>query len=359
MRISVVRPAELGPGELAAWRAMQAAQPALDSPFLAPEFTLAVGAFRDDARVAVLEDGSTLAGFLPFERRALGIGKPIGAGLSDCQGLVHAPGFDWSPRDLLRGCGLAMWEFDHLVAGQAPFEPYVVARKTSAVMDLADGFAAYLERLRVSAPETAKRTPSKERKLGREVGEVRFDFDARDPDALRTVMDWKSAQYRRTGMGDRFALPWVVGLVEHLLGTRSDGCTGTLSMLYAGDEPVAGHFGLRSATVLATWFPTYDPRFSKYSPGLILHLRMAESAAAAGVRQLDMGKGTTRYKESFKSGDLLVAEGWVGRHAGAGVLRWAKRAPLHAVRNVLGRARRAGRPAPAEAPAAETAEARR
>ena len=79
MQISVVRPDELGQNEVDAWHRMQRKTASLASPFLCPEFTLAVGGFRRGARVAVLSDGPELAGFFPFERRRLGVGVPIGA----------------------------------------------------------------------------------------------------------------------------------------------------------------------------------------------------------------------------------------------------------------------------------------
>nr|BFE82638.1 hypothetical protein GCM10020093_052390 [Planobispora longispora] len=39
-----------------------------------------------------------------------------------------------------------------------------------------------------------------------------------------------------------------------------------LTMVYAGDTPVAGHFGLRTADTLVGWFPAYDVEFARYSP---------------------------------------------------------------------------------------------
>lgn len=63
MQISVVRPYELGQNEIAAWRSMQRKTAWMASPFLCPEFTLAVDGFRQGARVAVLSDGPELAGF--------------------------------------------------------------------------------------------------------------------------------------------------------------------------------------------------------------------------------------------------------------------------------------------------------
>jgi CelD/BcsL family acetyltransferase involved in cellulose biosynthesis len=92
-----------------------------------------VGRVRPGARVAVLEEGPEVVGFFPYERGPLRVGRPIGAGLSDCQGLVHTPDLEWDRRELLRGAGLNVWEFDHLLATQRPFAPYHRARRPSAV----------------------------------------------------------------------------------------------------------------------------------------------------------------------------------------------------------------------------------
>jgi CelD/BcsL family acetyltransferase involved in cellulose biosynthesis len=140
-------------------------------------------------------------------------------------------------------------------------------------------------------------------------------------------MRWKSAQYRRTGRFDRFANRSVVQLVEDLTETRARGCSGTLSVLYAAGEPAAIHLGLRSETVLCSWFPGFDVRFAKYSPGLILLRRIAEASAAQGLRHIDLGKGREQYKENFKSSDIAVAEGWVERQTAAARLRRLQRAP--------------------------------
>src|SRR5207244_2395239 len=61
------------------------------------------------------------------------------------------------------------------------------------------------------------------------------------------------------------------------------------------------------------WFPAYDRRFGRQSPGLIQHLRMAEAAATLGIHLIDMGTGTDRYKQTLRSSDVLVAKGAVTR----------------------------------------------
>jgi CelD/BcsL family acetyltransferase involved in cellulose biosynthesis len=335
MRISRVRPGQLGPAELTRWRELQGGDPSLQNPFLAPEFTLAVDRARKRCFTAVLEDSRGIVGFLPHERRALGVGTAIGAGVSDCQGLIHAAGLEWDPQALLRGCQLAVWEFDHLLASQAPFGPYHVVSERSPILDVSEGYRRYLEERRPSSLRLIKSTGYKARKLEREVGEVRFDFDVRDRRALSALMDWKSAQYRRTGRYDRFARGWIVRLVEDLYETRTHQFAGVLSMLYAGDRPVAGHFGIRSESVLAWWFPAFDPGYGRYSPGLISLLRIAEAAPAAGLGQIDLGKGHEGYKESFKSGDVAIAEGWVERPSSVAIVRRAQRTPPRLLREAI------------------------
>jgi CelD/BcsL family acetyltransferase involved in cellulose biosynthesis len=292
---------------------MQRQTESLANPFLCPEFAMAVGNFRPDARVAVITDGPAIAGFFPFERRRLGLGVPIGAGLTDCQGLVHAPNVEWDPRELLRACKVAVWQFDRLVEGQRPFERYVAAVAPSPAIDLTNGFALYQERLWLKSPQFCKDLARKTRKLEREVGELHFVADSRDIAGLRLLMDWKTDQYCRNGWMNIFDRRWIVDLIEHLFRTHNDQFGGLLSILYAGKTPVAAHFGLRSGHILAHWYPAYDTRFSRQSPGLIQHLRMAEETAALGIQLIDMGKGARRYKLTLRSRDLLVAEGVVAR----------------------------------------------
>ncbi|MFJ8674576.1 GNAT family N-acetyltransferase [Streptomyces sp. NPDC093589] len=340
MDFEVYRPGELTGADRAAWTALQqqaraAGAPQLANPFLSPEFALAVGRCRGGVRMAVIREDGAPAAFLPFQRSPLGVGRAIGLGVSDAQGMVHRPGFLWDAQELLAGCGLSVLEFDHLVADQKPFDGGLSGRHPSPVIDVDQGFPAYLERLRAQSPKFTRTTLAKERKLGRDVGPVRYVHDERDPAALRTLMGWKSAQYRRTGRSDRFAHPWIVRLVRQLFHTRTDSFAGLLSVLYAGEQPIAAHFGLRSESVLACWFPAYDPEFAKYSPGLVLHLRMAEAAAAASTAYLDLGRGEKDYKDSLKTRELLVSEGWVMRPHPVALGHRARRAPVRALRNAV------------------------
>ncbi|MET8574104.1 GNAT family N-acetyltransferase [Streptomyces sp. NPDC005012] len=331
----MLRPAQLGAEETESWRELRAKSGAIRNPFMEPEFAVALGRVRPRARVAVIEeagggltgDDREIVGFLPFERGTWGSGRALGLGVSDLQGAVLRPQLGITAQELLRACSLNSFTFDNLEDGQALFAGHAADACPSYVIDVGEGYPAYLEVLRRQSPKFLKTTLAKERRLGRQVGEVRFVFDERDPGALRTLMAWKSAQYRRTGRRDRFAREWISRLVHLLAATRAQECSGVLSVLYAADRPVAAHFGLRSSTVLACWFPAYEPELAKYSPGLVLHLRMAEAAAAAGIGLLDMGRGAAEYKDALRTGELRVHEGTVIRPGVGAALHWLGHEP--------------------------------
>jgi CelD/BcsL family acetyltransferase involved in cellulose biosynthesis len=333
--VTVHRTGELNASLREAWHRAMEESPEYANPFLAPEFAIGVGRHRGGTRVAVLHEGGDPVGFLPFERNALGVGRAIGLGLSDCQALVHRPGITWDTEELLRACGLSIFEFDHLVEEQKPFGRHVTGTFASPVIDLRPGDGDYATWLRGTYPGLAKTTLKKERRLGRDLGETRFVYDERDPAALRTLMRWKSAQYRRTGRMDRFSRPWIVDLVNHLFHVREEHFTGVLSVLYAGDRPVAAHFGPTSRTVFAAWFTAYDPELRYYSPGLMMHLRLAEAAGREGVRLMDMGRGEKEYKDWLKTRELRVGEGFATRPHPVATAHRLWRRPVRGLRNTV------------------------
>ncbi|CAL9636768.1 GNAT family N-acetyltransferase [Streptomyces sp. enrichment culture] len=330
MDVTVLRPEELTTADIRAWHAMQRADAALANPFLSPEFTRAVGHQCTSARVARLSvlgpEGSRPVGFFPFERRAFGSGKAIGSGFCDCQGLIHEPGLDWDAMELLRACDLAIWEYDHLTAGQTPFERVGTprARAASPIMELNGDHGTYLRRLRHTFLASARQ---KERRLCRAVGPVRLVFGASDPGLLDTLVHWKSAQLHARGL--RRALPseeWFQAILRELLDLPSESCSGVLSALYAGDQVVAVRYDLRSPRVLADWFQAYDTRFARYSPGILQYLKLVEAAADRGIAHIDLGKGAGPHKDHLKTAELTVTEGYVARHTAKAALSRARMA---------------------------------
>ena len=124
MKYEVIHVRELEPDLVTRWGEIQQSDSELASPYFRPEFTQALGAVRDDVRVGILEDGGRIVGFFPFHHSRGGLARPIGLGLSDYHGVIVDKNAEWTAEELLRGCNLVRWEFDHLLASQKQFSDF-------------------------------------------------------------------------------------------------------------------------------------------------------------------------------------------------------------------------------------------
>ena len=302
---------ELDAGLLQTWRDIQATQESFQSAFFCPEFTLAVAAVRTDVRVVVIECDGRPVGFFPHQRGRWGRGRPVGGPLSDYHGVLIRPGAEWSLPALMRAARLSTWAFDHLVGDPGPFSPYWSADSSSPQIDLTAGYAAYVRRRREAGSDYIPKTEGLARKLGRDIGELRFKFHDSHSEVLPQLMAWKRDQYLRARTTNVFGVPWTGQLLRFIANERTSDFAGVCSVLRVGDRIVAAHMGMRSRTSIHYWFPAYDPDLAKYSAGIILLLRLAEAAADLGVRTLDMGKGDSQYKQRLMTGSAPIAEGVV------------------------------------------------
>lgn len=311
MRASVAHPAELGSVEQLRWRSF-AEGASLNSPFLSWPFVESIGRVREDARVATFRDGTGICGFLAFQIGSDQVGRPIGATICDAQAVVAPSWWTFDPRMLVAAAGLSRWSFDHLTTEQAAFLPHHHRRHRCPVVDLAEGYDAFVDQVRANSKDLIAQVGRRRRKLEREVGPVVCEWQSSDPEGdLRRLSEWKSEQYARDGSWDRFAVPWITEAVELLAKSRDPTCTGLLTSVRAGGHLVAAHFGLLGTDRLCWWFPTYNPEFGRYSPGLILLLDIIAEAARRGVGMVDLGRGEHDYKRRVTSRFYEVAEGEV------------------------------------------------
>jgi CelD/BcsL family acetyltransferase involved in cellulose biosynthesis len=331
MQIELIQPDQLTDAHIEAWLRLCAKQ----SPYFHPRLTQLVGQVRDDARVAVLRDGDRIVGFFPHEQRR-GVGRPIGGKLSDYHGIIAEPHTPIDPLELLRACRLTAWTFDHLPTDQTAFAPYAAVRDESPILDLSRGYDAYEADRIARGGKQLRETLRRERKLTREHGAFRFVQHADDPAVLDQLLSWKADQCRASFVPDFLALDWTRRLIRLIHAQRDADFAGQLSALYVNDRLIAAHFAMATSTVWHSWFPAYDPAFAPYSPGLILLLAMARTAAACGVQHIDLGKGMSTYKQSLMTGSLPLCEGVVelpslatsARHARRAAEAWIRRSPL-------------------------------
>ena len=308
--VAVVEAGDLDDELLGIWRSLRAGNSDLHSPFFCPEFTLAVSRVRLDVEVGVLQRDGAVIGFLPFQRGRRGQGRPVAFGLSDFHGLVAGHDEMIDVKAMLSGCGLRSFSFNHLPASQAQFDELATTH-VSPFIDVSGGAAAWLAARRKAEPKRFDDLRRSKRRLS-EVGDVRYERHVDDAAVLDTLLRWKSAQYRRTGVPDGFTIGWTVELLRDLHRTRTPGFGGQLSALWVGDELAAVHMGIANQETWHYWFPSYSERFAPRSPGLLLLLEMAMDAGSTGVGRIDLGTGTAHYKSQFGDGACTLLEGRAG-----------------------------------------------
>ena len=345
MQVTLKTPTQLSQAELAAWASFQELSPEFDSPYFRPEFSQAVAAVRNDVEVAVLLEREQPIGFLPFQRKGAHGARPVGGRLSDYQAVIGRPGLTFDAQELLRACGLTVFDFDHMLATQTSFAPYHQLIDRSPYLDLRGGFEAYRSSLRASAHTTMRHTFRLGRKLSREVAPIRCEMFSADQAAFDALLRWKSEQYRITNITNVFSFPWTIDLLREIWTRQTDSFQGMLSVLYAGDRPVAAHFGMRSGNVLHWWFPAYDGEFANYGSGRVLLAMVAQECESRGIDKIDMGRGVARYKSLVMSGTTDVAVGSVDLRPVARCLRyrwrqtreWVRNSPLYRPARIPGR----------------------
>ena len=310
-KITVVAANALTADQIATWSRLQQADPALDSPYFRPEFTQAVAAVRDDVEIGMLEHAGETLGFFPYQRSRAERGLPVGTQLSDFHGVIARADYDFNAEELIRQCGLVSFRFDHLPTSQRPFAAFTWQTGLSPYLDLSEGFEAYCAQRRQDGSKRIKKTLRQSRKLQREVGPIRVEVECSPGRTLQLLLKWKAEQFRQSNLTNLFEYEWIVRLLERVLAARHPLFEGMMFVLYAGERVAAIDFTLRSARVLHSWFPAYEPVLAKFSPGHILLMETARMAETLGIQRLDLGKGPETYKTSFMSGAVKVAEGGV------------------------------------------------
>jgi len=327
LEIEIVRPSGLSVDDLAAWSALQNADPALDSPFLSPGWVQAVEraqrARRGDVQVAVLRDGSAARGFFPA--RVTGFtAMAAGAPMSDYQALVAAPGIALNPRHLIEALGVHRLDFSYMLADQAVFAPHMRGQGISYLLDLSQGYAGYAGQRRAAGSGLLKDLDKRRRKAEAEVGAITFTAHSRSRTDFERMVEWKRAQLQATGQTDIFQTDWTLTLMRDLFARRDPDFGGVLFTLHLGGELAAVHFHLRGRHTIHAWIIAHDQAFDRFSPGLLLFQDIARWMDETPFKVLDLGAGDYRFKQQLANRHRMVAHGFVGRPSPLSLLRQAQ-----------------------------------
>lgn len=308
--VETLHPRALSQADLASWRAMAAAEPAFASPLMGPDFARAVGAVRDDARVAVIRRDGQTVGFLPHHRRPGAMARPIGSPLSDYHGLVSRADAGLDVAEVLRAADLTAYRYTGLVDPHGVFGR--AEQKTAHVIDLAAAggdAAAYLEAVRAASPKKIKNWRRLDSKLEREMGTIELVAPDRSREAFDQLIAWKREQLERTGVHDFLRPDWVQGLLTDLFLKQTGPFQGLMINLYVGGQLVAGHFGVRLDGVYHPWIASTNPAYGEWSPGQIFFMRAIAAMPALGLRHYDLGPGHDHYKGAYALRQVQIGDG--------------------------------------------------
>jgi len=332
MEIESRAPSQMSSADLNAWREQVQGPSPYGSPFFHPEYALTLAEFRTQVEVAVIRQNGVAVGWLPFERHAGAIGRPLGIKLADFQGAILRSDCKATLGDITQHLGLSAFHYDHLVSDQAAAPGHQVT-VDSPYLDLRDGYEAYLEQRRGDGAGLVSQARKKHRKLINAGKTIEFRWHDPDPLALVRLWEWKSAQRQATGTMDILQFDWVRLFLQRIASTNRPGFHGAVSTLRIDGEIAAVHLGMHTDTTLHYWFPAYSVASKTHSPGSILLLHVAEECVRRGIQKIDLGKGDDGYKTEFANGVASVSTGTFDHSPVRQFLRTSVSSTKHWIKN--------------------------
>ena len=331
LQYQVIKKQDADPELLQFWRTCVGAIDPSGSPLLSPEYCDQLDAVCNDVEIGVVKNNHTHVGLLPFHRRKNFIGRPLADHVTDAHAFLTLEN-NFDAADWIGEFKLARFDFDHLLG---PIDArFVFEIDPCYRIDLSRGFEDYLFEAG-NRSKLIRQAERKQRGLIRDFGSTRFEWRTDPEETLGLLVDWKTDDLQRKGFQVPFT-DWVCRLMENLAASDAIQCHGLLSGLYAGNEVAALHFGIASPTCLVSWMPCVNPKFDKYSPGSILYLELAKTAAQLGIQTIDLGRGENQTKVRLANDCTSMAIGSVctssfklralrGLFAGKRMLRSLKR----------------------------------
>jgi len=199
LRLETIHPRALDGATEAAWRALQAADPALASPYLTPDWARLVGEARPDARLVLLREEGELRGVLGAQRTSRFAAMGLGAPIADYQGLIAPADLGVSPAALCKALNVGRIDLSHAPTSRSYFARAEQGKDGSWIVDTAMGLDAYRATQKERRGEAMRQLDKKLRKLTREHGAPVLCALSDNAAHFETMMGWKRAQLVRTG----------------------------------------------------------------------------------------------------------------------------------------------------------------
>lgn len=325
-RIDVMNPDRIDPGLRQAWIEL-ARDCGLTTPLLHPDFARLLGRVRKDVRIVCAFDGERLVAVLPVHHRPGGLARPLGAPFADVQGVIAAPGFDMPLAALFDRAGIRALNFEAASDPQGRLGELAEAEDLH-IMRVDGDLENVLESQRALHAKRFKNHRRLARQLERERGSVELVAPDRDEAAFVALLDWKRAQFARTGRHDVLAPRWTAEMMRALFHEGQGEAQGLMVTLRVEGRVAAGLYGIRAGRDYNPWIAAFDPEFAPWSPGqLILH-ELMEKMPDLGLTRVDLAGGHDHYKkyyanahEKMRTG-LVTASGLARTRTGVARLPW-------------------------------------
>ncbi len=311
MRTKIVSIEDISAKQIVQWNKWACPNGKLVSPYFRFEFAETVARARPDVRVAVIEEDGETVGFFPHHTPHGGIVRPIGAPMSDYQGIIAADPDRIARKALVRAAGGSALVYDNWHGLTASPAAKTDAPAHSHIADLGTDGAAFLESRRALHKDHFKKAARRARAAERDFGPLRVALGDPDGIAFEALAEWKQNQYRDTGKLNVFGIDWVQRVLGDLRRREGQEFSGLTAALWFGDRLAAVEFGLVAADIYHSWFPAYDPELSRYSPGLLLLHGLMDKAPGRGLQRIDLGSGGDHYKKYYANAAAPLAPGRV------------------------------------------------
>ena len=293
----------------AAWLALRARDPRLESPYHHPDYHSLVHTHQGGGRLSLARQNGELVSVLPWQGGRFA--RPSGAPMSDYQGVI---GEALPVAELLRGEAVGAFHYSAMPDADGEATARIEIDTPQGWRD--DQGGSYRRHL--------KSTRRRVRKATDEVGAPRTVIQSRDIDAFQTLMQWKRDKFAETGKYDVLANAGTSGLLRALWErpvTAELRCD--LHVLYFGERIAACDLGLTDGRVFHSWIVGYDADLLSYAPGIQLLEAVIDASEDTGYRVVDLGPGLDGYKRHYASHSRRVSAGVITLPGAAGALAGA------------------------------------
>jgi CelD/BcsL family acetyltransferase involved in cellulose biosynthesis len=312
MRVDIHPFSELPAAIFSDWEEWIADRAEIQSPFCHPGFSRAVDQAMGNVEVAVAYSEGLPSAVLPFQRLNRRTAIPAGSYLSNFNGWISKSGTGTNLSQLIEASDVRSFRFHALPMEDIPTMRFCGSRRTVVYADVSKGFQAYVERKKANGSNVVAKLAQKERKISREIGELRLEVGFSE-EAFARLLEWKQQACSKRNVRNILASKGYAEVLARLPRIESPHFRHHFVRLMAGNQLVAVHLGMICHRRMAAWFPAFNPDFGQYSPGLLLLLQLVRNCEHWNVDRIDFGSGEFYFKDRFKTGESTMLEGIVDK----------------------------------------------